>query len=108
MDDDGGMAGQGTPLRGWHPARAYGLGGSAEALGGGQAGEGLAALRRASGRPAILSKTAIGAISGFTIACTGMMKVCSRAYWPDRTACGTESVKHIQVDIGGKSILVLG
>ena len=63
-------------------------------------------LRAAKGRPARLSSTRKGDFSGLTSAATGTMSVCSTAYWPDKTACGTESVKAIQVDPGGNANLI--
>ncbi len=37
-----------------------------------------------------------------------MIKVCSRACWPESTECGTTSVNVIQVAPGGKSKWYLG
>src|ERR1700730_8869705 len=61
-------------------------------------------LNQASREPHIASNRRNGLLSGNSIDATGTKKVCSNAYWPDTTACGTASVKAIQVEPGGNSM----
>ena len=60
------------------------------------------------GRPHRCSSTVIGATSGRTSASRGTMTVCSSANCPDRTACGTMSVRTTQVEPAGNSQRCLG
>jgi hypothetical protein len=57
--------------------------------------------------PAICSNLRRGDFSGEMSAFTGTIRVCSKARRPDKTACGTASVKASQVDEGGKSARIL-
>ena len=51
--------------------------------------------------PLTRARIAIGALPGSASDSRATRKVCSSAYWPERTACVTMSVKTIHVDWGG-------
>ena len=53
--------------------------------------------------PEEFSKSLTGDFSGLRKAFRGTIKVCSKAYCPDKAACVTVSVKTIQQELGGKS-----